>query len=95
MATDPSTRPANTSAPASVPHTRWYARSQAYRFLVEADYLWRSIGAAILGVVGVVALIVAVVTFNGVALALGLIFLPFALILWLSAKGVRDAGRES
>jgi hypothetical protein len=92
MAANPSAKPGN--GPASAPQVRWYAKSKSYRFLVEGQYLWQSIGAATLGAAGVVALIVAIVKFSGVALAVALILLPFALIVWLSARSIRDAGRD-
>ena len=70
-------------------------RSRSYRFLVEYVYLLQSIGAVVLAVAGLVATVVAVVSFSGFALTIALVCLPFGAILWLSAKGLRGAGRGS
>jgi hypothetical protein len=67
---------------------------KSIRFLVQADYLWQAIGCAILGVVGLGALVVAIVQFNLVALAFALVALPLATIIWLAARALRDSQRE-
>jgi len=92
MATDPSAKPGH-GGQTSATDTRWHVKS--IRFLVEADYLWQAIGCAILGVLGLGALVFAIVEFNPLALAFALVALPLAAIVWLAAKALRDAQRET
>ena len=91
MATDPSTKPGQDTR-TSTTGTPWHVKSG--RFLVEADYLWQAIGCAILGVVGLGALVVAIVEFNLLALAFALVALPLVAVVWLAARALRDAQRE-
>jgi len=67
----------------------------AFRFFVKTDYVLQVVYASILAAGGLVALVVAIFTINDFAVALALILLPGAYIVWLVAKGMRGASRES
>ena len=68
-----------------------HVNSKTYRFLAELGFFWESTVAVVFCLVGVGALCFAIFNFSGLALAVALICLPFAALIWLWAKGLRDA----
>jgi len=93
MGPEPTTERSSAPAPRAQELPR-YKRSRFWRFFVDAGYAWDMFYVIAIAVGGVAALFVAVFTLDIVALALALIALPAAFIMWCIAKAVRDAARD-
>ena len=63
--------------------------------MVKADFAWEMVGVVVATTVGLGALMYAIVTLSILPLALALVTLPLAFILWCVAKGQRDVGRDT
>ena len=72
-----------------------YERSAFWRFFVDAGFAWDMMAVVVAALAGVGALLYAIFNLSVLALALALVALPLAFILWCIAKGVRDVGRDS